>query len=492
MPIEDHGGFDLVAEISEATALAAARAIPFGGADALAFTLTNASGASTVSGTITTVTTVKAVSFVMPNRLVIVIDIAETHIDILKQFVFPLLSDDVAAWVPPIKPTGSITVNATLELTPAHALAVNLVPGGAGSAVTTSLDEAPILASPVVTMLLAQAILADPAKGEFYQQSKNLLMATFTSTFQTQVAQTLTQLGTVILAAAPIFPATPSGTPLLVTRSAFQIRSQSLKLCYQLNGSGGMTTAITLSNMVRRTAGGAPIDAMVIVLSNAFVLRDLIRDALSFAFGIPLTAFSTAHPLMLFGPVPITIPAGAVPPGIASFSCNSIFGGIDGTNIRLQISITAKSPDGAFAVTVSFDIAFSVLPGAGSPPSLAVAPVGGSVVSSDLSIAWWVYAGVLLTGAVPILHIIATADAIAGAFLNGPLAIALDALAAPLGVVFSAPITSGLPPLTVRAPVSLSQANARTRIPLVTIPGMPFPVPFADPFMDNDIVVTLV
>jgi hypothetical protein len=180
------------------------------------------------------------------------------------------------------------------------------------------------------------------------------------------------------------------------------------------------------------------------------------------------------------------------PPGIIGVRCNSIIGGIDGTNVRLQLSFTALGAGDAFTMTANLDAAFSVTAGAGSPPSLAVATVPGAVVSSDLAIAWWVYAGIAFTGALPLLHIISTADIFTTVFLGTLLGSVIDSLAAPLGATFTAPVTSGLPAMTVRAPVSLGQPNAITRFPIVPFPGVGALLPFPDPFRDNDIVVTLV
>jgi len=197
--------------------------------------------------------------------------------------------------------------------------------------------------------------------------------------------------------------------------------------------------------------------------------------------------------LLLIGPLVTTVPGGPIA-GIASLTFNSIFGGIDGTNIRLLINMTANGVSGAFSIDASIDAAFSVTAGVGSPPSLTVALVGPPSVRTDLSIAWWVYAGVALVPfvGVPLATVLAAADAFAGLIANGPIATAIAGVAGGLGGSFSFPLGGGLPPLSVRSPVSLGQPNAILRTVSVTVPGVSFPLPILDPFPDNDVILTLV
>jgi hypothetical protein len=347
-------------------------------------------------------------------------------------------------------------------------------------------------------MLLAQAILADPNNDALYQLARTTLLGEFRTALETQLRQTLNEIGTVVLAPAPTLPSSSSGALNLIATSAFVILPQSIKLCYATRtGSGGSTAAITNTNLVRSTATGAPVDAMAIVCSNAFVLRDIVRDGLTVpppgGLGIPLQAFQASHPLLLMGPLLTTVPGGPIP-GIASLTYNSIFGGIDGTNLRLLISLTANGVAGAFSIAASIDAAFSVTAGSGSPPSLTVALAGTPTVRTDLSIAWWVYVGTAVVPfvGVPLATILAAADAFAGLIANGPIATALAGVAGGLGGTFSFPLGGGLPALSIRSPVSLGQSNAVFRTVALTLPGVSFTLPIVDPFQDNDVILTLV
>jgi hypothetical protein len=489
VPLADHGGFDVIAEIPEATALTVARGLSFGSA-AAAFANAQASGNVTVAAA------VSGVSFMAPDRLVLDIDIAGTRIEVLRVALFGPPTD-VAPWMQLIRPTGRIRVNAPLGMTPGHALAALLTPGGAGATVTVNVNEDSILASPLVTSLLAQAILPDPTNDTLYQLAKAQVLDQFRIAIEGQVRQSLAQLGTVVLAPAPALPSSTSGALNLVARSAFIILSRSIKICYATRtGTGGSTAAITISNLLRSTATGIPVDAMAIGLSNAFVLRDILRDALTVpqptGLGIPLSAFQRTHPLMLIGPLVTTMPGGPIP-GIASLTINSVFGGIDGTNLRLLISMTANGASGAFSISASIDAAFSVTAGAGSPPTLTVGLAGTPTVTTDLAIAWWVYvAAAFVPGGLTLAYVLAAADLFGGSMANGPVAAAIAGLAGGLGGTFTAPSGPGLPPLSIRPPVSLGQPNAIRRTIAAALPGVPTPLPIVDPFLDNDVLLNLV
>ena len=489
MPIADHGGFDVVAEIPEATALAIASGLSFGSPTA---PFANAQA----TGTATVVAGVSSVSFAQPDRLIFDIDIAGTRIDVLQVTAFGPPTN-VAPWMQLIQPRGSIRVNAPLGMTPGHALVTNLSAAGSDPMVTVSVAEDSILASPLVTSLLARAILPDPTNDTLYQQAKAMVLAGFRETIETQVRQSLGRLGLVVLVPAPTLPSSVSGALNVIAGSGFRMLPRAIKVGYATRtGSGGSPPAITISNLLRSTATGIPVDALAICLSNAFVLRDIVRDGLTIpqptGLGIPLSAFQANHPLMLMRPLVTTVPGGPIP-GIASLTINSIFGGIDGTNLRLIMRITANGVAGAFTISATVDAAFTVTASPGTPPSLVVALSGTPSVTTDLAIAWWVYVGAaLVPGGAALGYILLGADLFAGSIANGPIATAIVGAAGGLGGTFPAPSGPGLPPLTVRPPVSLGQPNAIRRIVTVALPGVPAPVPIVDPFLDNDVLINLV
>ena len=496
MPLADNGGFDVLAEIPTGTMLSVLQTFRFTFGP-IPFRSTRMTGTALVA------TTINAVTLTAPNRLVLDLDIAGSQIVVNTVTVFgPQMN--VAAWMALITPRGTIQVDAPLAMTPANALAVTFTPSGSDPVVTVNLDENSVLATPLATMLLAQAIMADPMNGALYQQARAALLAEFRTAVEDQfhsflanLPNTQPQLGSLVLAPAPTLPSSTSGAANLIASSSFKILPGSIKLCYATRtGSGGSITPIG-SNLVRSTATGLPVDGMAIVLSNAFVLRDIIRDGFTVpppsGLGIPLGAFQSTHPLMLLGPLVTTVPGGPIP-AIVSLTYNSIFGGIDGTNIRLLINLTANGASGAFSISASIDAAFSVMAGPGTPPSIVVGLAGTSTVRTDLSIAPWVYlaVGILPFVGPPLATILAAADLFAGSLANGPIAAAIAGLAGGLGGTFIFPPGGGLPALTIRPPVSLGQSNAITRTFMVTVPGLPMPLPFVDPFKDNDVMITLI
>ena len=111
---------------------------------------------------------------------------------------------------------------------------------------------------------------------------------------------------------------------------------------------------------------------------------------------------------------------------------------------------------------------------------------------TDLSIAWWVYLGAaFVPGGLTLVPILAAADVFAGSIASGPIAAALAGVAGAFAATFTVPTGPGLPPLSVRPPVSLGQVNAIRRVVTVMSPGAP-PLPIVDPFLDNDVLLNLV
>ena len=107
-----------------------------------------------------------------------------------------------------------------------------------------------------------------------------------------------------------------------------------------------------------------------------------------------------------------------------------------------------------------------------------------SAVTSDVSIAWWMYVAGALAGGLTLVGVLAAIDAFAGSLINGALgtaiAGALPTFTAPL------PLPGRAAALTPRALTSTQADSVRRSVTL--FPG----ITITDPFRSHDLIVNLV
>ena len=176
-----------------------------------------------------------------------------------------------------------------------------------------------------------------------------------------------------------------------------------------------------------------------------------------------------------------------MPPGIVAATVDSVLAGIDESGmLHVLAHVSAATTDGSFSISASVDATFAVTATiSGGTLTLGVTPVGVPAVSSDLSIAWWIYVYGAVTGGFGLVQILAFGDLFAGALLNGPLASGLaGALPA---VTASMPLPAGLGTLTVRSARTF-QADAGRR--LISLAGGAITI--ADPFRSHDVIVNVI
>ena len=170
---------------------------------------------------------------------------------------------------------------------------------------------------------------------------------------------------------------------------------------------------------------------------------------------------------------------GVAPTGVATASINSMLAGIDEAGlVHVVLVATATGTGGSFTLTATIDISMRVtVTQTGTGLSISIAPAGPPAVSSDYSIAWWVYGIGVLTGSGSLLTVLAVIDAFGGLFSNGPISGAV--FAALPSRSFNIPLA--LPGLTLSR-VRQTQPDAPRR----TLLGLP------DPFRSHDLIMTFV
>jgi hypothetical protein len=467
MPIADNGGFDVTIELNRA-ALAAA----------VAGTLSVPLARSTVSvggiqADVTPVASIRDVELLGSDDVVAVIGIDGTTLQVTA---VPSLPGPIAPWLGLITLAGHVRVTDHLEIRN-FALIVDFSPDALRGqpGIVATLDEATLFSSPLMILYLAGTVLQGQGA---YQAARAAILTTLQNSFEDAVRAALVGLGVVTLASPP-------GLPLAPRFAALRTRSQSLHLLYAVGGPAGDTNLISRS-MLMTSGAGVPLDAVALDVSNACLLRDLLRPVLTARLALPTAGFLPGHPCFFVGAAPLTVPGGT-PTGTAGVVVNSVVTGIDEAGLlHVVIRLTVLGIGGAFTYRATINAAMRMTATlSGRTLTVALAPAGTPVVTgSDIEIAWWVYAAAAFTGGSLLLSILATIDILGGLLLAGPVGAAVGAVIPTVPV--STPLPGRVPPLALRS-TSLNQTDAARRT--ITLPG---PVTIPDAFRSHDVILNFV
>jgi hypothetical protein len=476
MSVADSGGFDIAIELNRTAILAAIASGATIPVSTRPFTLPN------VSGTITPSVRVTNLAMASNDDITITLTIDGTVLTVTSQSIFPIPG---GGSLPPelsrVDVGGTVAVTDRLEIRGTSLVADFSDDAARGQpAVVPALDEAKVLASPLVTLYLASRLLSGGLAA--YTQAKQELLTQIRDGVRDAVHDAVVALGTVTLVPAPSTP------PIVVSAAALRTRAESLHLLYTVGGTPGNPASITRSMLLTSTSTGLPLDAAALCLSNAFLLRDVLRPAATGFFGLPAGGFLAGHPCWFIGAAPFT-PPGGLPTGVASMTVDSLIGGTDeASRMHVIIGFTVNGFGGAFTykATVDVTIALGVTAAAGAI-TFTVTPTV-AVTSSDVEIPAWVYIASALSGNALLLTILLEIDVVAGTLIAGPLATALGGLLP--AVAFPLPLPARVPPLAPRQPPNLNQPDAPTRIATLTISGIPLPLP--DPFRAHDFITNYV
>ena len=467
MSVADEGNFDLVIEAGQPLLLSLARGISIPNAP----TTINFSG---VTATVTVVAAVDSLDLGACPNLNLGITLEGTTIEATS---VPVFLNPVPQNLRTINVTGDVTIAVPLT-TVGLALVADFTKGTP----TVSQDVFnSVLAAPLIEFLLAETILIDPTGG-LYATTVQQIEALLTQQIQAAVAG----LGQAALIDFTSFSAALAGAiGTGIKAFTFKCGSQSIFLLFTIGGTPGNPSFITRSDLLR-TSDGQVADRADLILSNGSLLRDIIKPALSGLLGLSPGGFASSAlvgaPLAWFGAASFPSIVGGA---ISSASITSVIVGIDGTNLRILLTATAGGIAGSFTVNASIDITMSFSATiAGGILTLKFAPLGTPQVSSNVSIAWWVYVLGFVTGGFTLDAIIAITSALAGNIANGIIAGLVGGAIPTIPVPI--PLPAGIPPLTVRQ-VSLFQADAFPS--LVVIGGFIF-IPL--PFPENDIIINFI
>jgi len=241
---------------------------------------------------------------------------------------------------------------------------------------------------------------------------------------------------------------------------------QSLHLLYAVGGPAGDPNLISRS-MLLTSGAGVPLDAVALDISNACLLRDLIRPVLAARLALPSAGFLSSHPCFFIGASPLTVPGG-IPFRAAGVVVNSVMTGIDEAGLlRVSIRLTLLGIGGAFTYKATINAAMRMTATlSGRTLTVTLAPSGTPVVTnSDIDIAWWVYAAGAFTGGSLLLSVLATIDLLGGLLLAGPVGAAVGAVAPTVTV--NAPLPGRFRRWRCgrRASIRATRPGARSRCP---------------------------
>jgi len=469
MSIADEGGFDMVMEVAQTLLLEIAGSVNI---PTESTTLTFQG----ITGNLTTEALIDQVTLGAFPNLNVGLDVSGTTFDATS---VPVFLSPVPNSLRTVTLSGN--VSATVPL------------GVSGFALGANFDQAKlpvvsqdvfnsVLAAPLIQFLLAETFLIDPT-GALYSQTVQNIRSALTSALQAPFVAVGSQI---------VFDASSlRGVGTGLTNFDFSFGNQSIFLQFTFGGAGGAASAISRSNLLR-TPDGTPVDRADLIISNACILRDFIKPTLMLppgAGGLGLTAGGFAPPV-LFGGAPLAwsgsapFPAAVTGP-ISSASIDSVVVGIDGANFRILLNATANGVAGSFSVSASIDITLSLgVSINGTTVTFTLTPVGSPVVSSNVSIAWWVYVLGFVTGGFTLDVIIAVANAFGGNLANSIISGSVAGAIPSITITF--PLPPGLPTLSVRS-TSLSQTDAPPSA--VLIAGFFF---LNLPFPQNDIIVDVI
>ncbi len=429
-------------------------------------------------GTVTPQAAVGAMSLTTAGDLTANVSIDGTVLTVTNlNFPIPGVTNPPPAWLRDVPLKGTVHVTDRLEMR-ANALVIDFTPTPVLNqpVVTADVDEDSVLAAPLVQFALAFAFNAGGQAG--YEQAKTNLLQTIRTNVETGVRDAVVALGVVTLVPAPPLP-------FAITASSFRAAPASLHVLYAM-GPAGNTSLITRSMLLTSSLTGAPVDAAAISLGNVSLLRDFVAASLMGPpLGLPAALFLAGHPCLFVGPVGIPLPGGAIP-GVAGVTLDSLIAGIDEAGLLHVVArLTATGTAGAFTATALVDNAFSfAATSAGGTLTVAVTPVVPSAVTSDVSIAWWMYVAGALAGGLTLVGVLAAIDAFAGSLANGALGTAI-AGALP-SFTAALPLPGRAAALTPRALTSTQADSVRRTVTL--FPG----ITLTDPFRSHDLIVNLV
>ncbi|MGN6662647.1 MAG: hypothetical protein ACTHK6_00350 [Solirubrobacterales bacterium] len=470
MPTADTGNWDLVIEIATS---AIQRAL--GGLLPSSLPTTEVSNPA-FRGTVTPHVSPGTVSLSSGGDVTIGLAIDGTEINVEEIFLpIPGVKNPPPPWLSKIVLHGQVHITDHLEMS-GNDLVIDFATdsGRSQPAVSVTLDEASLLAAPLVQFALAAAFFAGGEAA--YVAARHQLVEEVQAQIKQQVLGALASRGRVTLVAAPNI----SGHP--ITGSALLTQSQSLHLCYALCNPAGSTAAISRSMLLTTTAG-ATADVAAFAISNACLLGCFVKPEAIARFGLPPGGFTAGHPCFFIGPS--TIPVSGLPSVISEVTLETLLAGIDESGLlRLLINLTVHGVAGAFKITASVDVALSIRASvSGGNLAIELAEARPTIVESDISIEWWVYVAGGLTGGFGIAAILGLVDLFGGQFLNGPLAGLIGGLAIP---PVTAPLPTATPPVRVREVKSVEPDSPRRT--LATFGGITIP----DPFRSHDVIVNFI
>lgn len=238
-----------------------------------------------------------------------------------------------------------------------------------------------------------------------------------------------------------------------------------------IGGPSGSLANVSRSNL-------PPGVLLAVVISNACIIRDLIRANLDAQFNLSSTGtFLPDDPFVWTGSSPLPIPGVAT----VSLTALSVFVS-EAQQVILGASFSTSLVNGAVTATawVRVPVNVTVAP-SGSSVVARLTPMSATVTASRVDVAAWVYL-VVAVGAGPfLLSALAIADAMADPAIAGPIGGVVNGALAPIS--FTIPLPPGLAVGTAAA--TLFQADAPRR--MISIGG----IATSASGRDHDLVVRL-
>jgi hypothetical protein len=445
-------------------------------------------------GTVTPQASITGTSLTTAGDLTVNVSIDGTGLRVTNLTVpLPNVMNPPPDWLANIPIKGTVRVTDRLEMRP------TLAGGLASATLVIDFTPTPVLNQPAIVaevddsflnaplIVIALGFAFDLGGQAAFEQLRDNLLQTIRTNIETAVRDAVVGLGAITLVPAPALP-------FAVTAFAFRATPLSLHVLYAM-GPAGNTSLITRSMLLTSSLTGAPVDAAALSLGNVSLLRDFLAASLMGPpLGLPLSMFISGHPCLFVGPISITrrgtqvvrfLPGGP-PAGISDISLDSLIAGIDEAGLlHIVARLTATGSAGAFTVSALVDTSFRFAAATtGGALTLTLTPIVPAVVSTDVSIAWWMYVAGALAGGLTLVGVLAAIDSFAGLLINGAVGTAIGGAFPTITVPI--PLPGRAAALTLRA-VTSTQPDSATRSTTL-FPGFTI----SDPFRSHDLIVNLV
>ena len=395
--ITDHGGFDLLLEVSDDTLASLARtAFPISPITTnISLPQLDIDGQAVFTPTITVVQPVSGPALNITLGVGLEYD---TNSRVGSVVIGANSDNPVQALVTANLAVAGLQVQAT-------------TPAGLNPDVSVDLSD-----DAGLTVILAE--IAATSGTEAAEAAKVIIEDEIASALINEMASLPALTSTLFTFPANLTTAGPATAPPLV----IAVNRGALLIGVTLGGAPGNLAAVTSDNL--REENG---EAVAIVIQNRALLQDLVRPEVEEAFPLPAGGFNATHPFLWTGAIAM------VNTDLGPINLVSVRASTAGPNrVVLDLAANGNLAGGAVIVNAAFRATATVgiaIVGGALTLTFTIGPI--AVLNARADIAWWVYVAGTFGGGALLATAIAIVDLVADGVIRDEIAAQIDTLMFP-------------------------------------------------------------